>query len=235
MTYEQPDGSVQYHFRHAVGGFFDCSTTLARSLLPVDLQPVELRHGTSVLSVLAFHFDGSPVGPYDEVVLSIVVSPYIEPGRDLPKSAFFPVVVATSTRESRDHAIERWQLPHYMEPIKVQWKEQPGRVDVHVAGPPGKMFDLSITDYEWSEVEHRYQTFMQTQDGLRTSDVLLEGRFSDNEEERGRVTFYQPGIKSLLNIGDPGDIGTVPFRELWMKDGLETFCPLRGLSLMPTR
>src|SRR5579884_548577 len=46
------DGFVQYHFRDAIGGFFEFPTENARAILPPELQPIEPHHGSSVLSVV---------------------------------------------------------------------------------------------------------------------------------------------------------------------------------------
>jgi hypothetical protein len=43
--------------------------------------------------------------------MCIVSPPLVKPGES-PKSAFYPYQVATTTRGARDHAIERWHLPH---------------------------------------------------------------------------------------------------------------------------
>src|SRR5215210_7293843 len=111
---------VQYHFRDAIGGFFEFPTENARSLLPPDLQPTEPRHGSSVLSVMAFDFHTSPVGEYGELILSILVAPRIERGTPMPRSAFYPSRLGTTGRRSREHAIERWHLPHYMQDINLK-------------------------------------------------------------------------------------------------------------------
>ena len=80
------DGFVQYHFRDAIGGFFEFPTENARAILPPELQPIEPHHGSSVLSVMAFDFHDSPVGNYGELILSILVAPRIEAGQPWPRS-----------------------------------------------------------------------------------------------------------------------------------------------------
>jgi hypothetical protein len=75
---------------------------------------MEAMHERSVMAVLAFQFTESEVGAYDELVMAVITPPMVVPGKPLPKAAFFPFMVATSTPESRAHAIERWRLPHHM-------------------------------------------------------------------------------------------------------------------------
>ena len=160
------DGMVQYHFRDAIGGFFEFPTENARAILPPELQPIEPHHGSSVLSVMAFDFHDSPVGDYGELILSILVSPRVEHGVPMPRSAFFPFRLATTTRESREHAIERWHLPHYMQDISLTW-------------------------------------------------------------ERGGITIHSQAMTGLV---EDWDVDFTPFRELWMKNGLQTFHPLQTLA-----
>ena len=53
--------------------------------------------------------------------MSVIVSPLVKPGERLPKSAFYPYLVATTTKAARDHAIERWHLPHWMEDVEIEF------------------------------------------------------------------------------------------------------------------
>ena len=71
----------------------------------------------------AFDFTESTVGSYGEVVMSMIVAPLVKPGERLPKSAFYPYLVGTTTKAARDHAIERWHLPHWMEDVEMSWAE----------------------------------------------------------------------------------------------------------------
>lgn len=221
------DGFVQYHFRDAIGGFFEFPTENARTLLPPELQPIEPHHGSSVLSVMAFDFHDSPVGEYGELILSILVSPLIEPHAPMPRVAFFPFRLGTTTRESREHAIERWHLPHYMQDIGLNWERGDGHVTIHATDHGNPMVDMTITEHEWSNVEHRYQSFMNDDEGAYTSTIIMAGSFSENEEERGGITIYSQGMTDLI---DHWDVTTTPFRELWMREGKQTFHPLRQLA-----
>ena len=221
------DAFVQYHYRDAIGGFFEFPTENARQLLPPDLQPIEPHHGSAVLSVMAFDFVKSPVGEYGELILSILVSPLIEPGAPMPRSAFYPFKLGTTTRESREHAIERWHLPHYMQDIDLEWQHGDGHVTIEATDKGLPMVQMTVTEHEWSRVEHRYQSFMQDEDGFYTSTIIMAGQFSENEEERGGIVIRSQGMTDLI---DNWDIETTPFRELWMRNGLQTFHPLQTLA-----
>src|SRR5690348_15843789 len=97
-------GIVEYHFRDAIGGFFEFPTENARTLLPPELQPIEPHHGSSVLSVMAFDLHDSPVGEYGERIRSILGSPLLDPHAPMPRPAFCSFRLGTTTRESREHA-----------------------------------------------------------------------------------------------------------------------------------
>lgn len=225
------DGSVgervQYHFRDAIGGFFEFPTANARALLPPALQPIEPRHGSSVLSVMAFDFHDSPVGAYGELILSVLVAPRVDPGRPWPRSAFYPFRLGTTTRESREHAIERWHLPHYMQDIALHWQRGDGHVTIHASDRGQPIVDMTITEHEWSTVEHPYQAFMQDDDDAYASMIVMAGAFSENEEERGGITIHS---QAMTDLCADWEVDVTPFRELWMKNGVQTFHPLQRLA-----
>src|SRR4029453_1887278 len=112
-------GLTRYGYANAISGFFEFPPENARRLLPRPPEPAELRPGTSIFSMTAFDFTESMVGPYGEVVMSVIVAPLVKPGERLPKAAFYPYLVATTTKAARDHAIERWHLPHWMEDVEI--------------------------------------------------------------------------------------------------------------------
>jgi hypothetical protein len=220
-------GFVQYHFRHAIGGFFEFPTANARKILPPHLHPVEPHHGQSVLSVMAFDFHNSMVGEYGELILSVLSMPRIEPGSPLPRSAFYPFLLGTTTKASRDHAIERWHLPHFMDNIDLSFDA--GDDDIRIAAAHGgaPIIDMRIMDYDWEKVSHRYQCFMHDADGSYMSTIIMEADFSENEEERGEIEIHPHAFTSAI---DRDAVTTTPFRELWMRDGLQTFHPLEQLA-----
>jgi hypothetical protein len=226
------NGFVQYHYRDAIGGFFEFPTDNARALLPQDLQPIEPHHGSSVLSVMAFDFHDSPVGSYGELILSILTAPRVEPGQPWPKSAFFPFRLATTTRESREHAIERWHLPHYMKDIDLRWDRGDGHVTIHATERGQPIVDMTVTEFEWSRVEHRYQAFMHDEEGFYSSTIVMAGQFSENEEEKGGIVIHTQAMTELL---EDWELTTTPFRELWMKNGVQTFHPLQQLAAYARR
>ena len=219
---------TRYGYRDAVSGFFEFPTVNARRILPTHIEPVEVHHGTSVFSMTAFDFDDSLVGPYGEVVMAVIVAPLVKPGERLPKSAFYPYRVATTTKAARDHAIERWHLPHWMQDVRLEFDRQPRRITARVASADGEpVAELSISDHSWDPVSHLYQSFMKDSQGTFLANILMEGLQSEHEEETGRLVLHEHAFNEDLTIPDLHD---VPFRELWMRDGRQTFDPLIQLQ-----
>ncbi|HEY6546366.1 MAG TPA: hypothetical protein VI589_00610 [Vicinamibacteria bacterium] len=220
-------GLTRYGYANAISGFFEFPTDNARRILPKHLEPAELHHGSSIFSMTAFDFDQSEVGSYGEVVMSVIVSPLVKPGEKLPKSAFYPYLVGTTTRAARDHAIERWHLPHWMEDVEMHF-EPAGRslsARVLVGGAP--VADLTVSDHSWQSVSHLYQSFMRDDSGAYLANITMEGEQSEHEEETGRIKLYDHAFNRELMISE---IYEQPFRELWMRAGRQTFEPLKTLQ-----
>jgi hypothetical protein len=220
-------GLTRYGYANAISGFFEFPTDNARRILPKYLEPAELHHGSSIFSMTAFDFDQSEVGSYGEVVMSVIVSPLVKPGEKLPKSAFYPYLVGTTTRAAREHAIERWHLPHWMEDVEMHF-EPAGRslsARVLVGGAP--VADLSVSDHSWQSVSHLYQSFMRDDSGAYLANITMEGEQSEHEEETGRIKLYDHAFNRELMISE---IYEQPFRELWMRAGRQTFEPLKTLQ-----
>ena len=224
-----PPGFVQYHFRHAIGGFFEFPTANARRILPPHLQPVEPHHGQSVLSVMAFDFHKSMVGEYGELILSVLVDAAHRAGR-----AASPLRVLSvpprhdDAGESREHAIERWHLPHFMENIDLSFDAQD---DGHPDRGGARAARRSSTCGSPTTSGRRSRTatsaFMHDADGSYMSTIIMDADFSENEEERGEITIHTHPFTAAI---DRDGVNTTPFRELWMRDGLQTFHPLETLA-----
>ncbi|HWW94662.1 MAG TPA: hypothetical protein VN375_14940 [Vicinamibacteria bacterium] len=218
---------TRYGYRNAISGFFEFPTENARRILPRHLEPAELHHGSSIFSLTAFDFTESEVGAYGEVVMSVIVAPLVKAGEKLPKSAFYPYLVATTTKAARDHAIERWHLPHWMEDVGVLFQHQGRTITARVAADGTPVAELTITDYSWQKVSHLYQSFMKDDEGAYLANITMEGSQSEHEEETGRLKLHEHPFNKDLAISE---IYENPFRELWMRDGVQTFEPLIQLQ-----
>jgi hypothetical protein len=218
---------TRYGYRDAISGFFEFPTENARRILPPGLEPVELHHGTSVFSMTAFDFTESMVGPYGEVVMSVIVAPLVKPGERLPKSAFYPYLVGTTTAAARAHAIERWHLPHWMEDVEIAFAREERRLTARVTADGAPAVEMTIYDHSWNPVSHLYQSFMRDGEHAYLAHITMEGQQSEHEEETGQIRLHEHPFNKDLSIADVYD---VPFRELWMRQGIQTFEPLVQLE-----
>jgi hypothetical protein len=218
---------TRYRFRHAVSAFFEMPREVAKPCLPGRLEPLEANHGIGVFAATAFDFVDSEVGAYQELVLSILTPPRISVGGEWPRSAFFPFVVGTSTEASRLHAIERWRLPHYMRDIDVEFEENTDRIRIraHERGRP--VLDLDVSGGEWGQTQQLYQVFSASDDQLYKADVHMEGLSTEHEEETGRLVLHDHPMCARLT---GADVASRPFREIWQRNGVQSFEALKVLA-----
>lgn len=211
---------TRYGFENCVGAFFEMSTEDARSLLPSHLEPMEVMHGRSVLAVLAFQFTDSEVGAYDELVMSVITPPRVVPGEALPKAAFFPFMVATSTEASREHAIERWHLPHFMKDLDFDFEESEGTMKVTVRDGEAEVLEMTVTDHDFEPVVNPYHCFTVEGDERFKVNIFMDAPHSAHEEEEGELILHEHPMNAGLTLED---VSTYPFREEWYRAGVQTF------------
>lgn len=209
-----------YEFKQCVGAMFEMSTADASALLPSHLQPLEVQHTRSVLAVLAFQFTNSEVGAYDEVVLSVVTPPRADPGKPIPKAAFFPFMVGTSTEASRQHAIDRWHLPHHMEDLNFDFQESGGRMTVSVREGESPVLRLTLTDHEFHPVVNPYHCFMMNGEERLKVNLYMDAPHSQHEEETGELVLFEHPMTRGLTLPE---VSSYPFREEWYQAGVQTF------------
>ena len=209
-----------YGYDLCVGGYFEMPTSDARALLPDHLEPLEVQHDRSILAITAFRFTESVVGPYDEVVLAVVVPPMVEPGRPLPKAAFYPFMVGTSTPESREHAIERWHLPHYMKDIQVDFSRDGEQLTVAVSDDGAPVLELVVTEFDRGKTANNYMCFTVDPEDRYKVNILMEADHTEHEEETGSLTLYEHPMTAGLTIDE---VNSYPFREEWYGRGKQTF------------
>jgi hypothetical protein len=213
---------TRYGFENCVGAFFQMSTEDARRILPPHLEPIEVQHTRSVLAILAFQFTESEVGSYDELVLAVITPPRVDPGKPLPKAAFFPFMVATSTEASRLHAIERWHLPHYMKDLDFTFEEGGGRMKVTVRDEGAPVVELTVTEHDFVPQMNPYHAFTVDQAvGERYKvNIYMEAPHSDHEFEEGELVLHPHAMTEALT---PEEVSSYPFREEWYRAGMQTF------------
>ncbi len=216
-----------YYFNHGLNCLFEMPTSDARRLVPLYLQPLEVQHERSVLSVTVFDFFEGDGGVYQEVVLSVLVPPLIKPGDPLPKAGLYPFVVATSTEMGRREGVDRWKLPHLTRDVQVAFTEGDGQISAEASADGEPILELTGTSHRFEPAELLFHTFMSDAGGIYKSDVTMRGEsYSEHEFERGSLVIHPHEMTEGLTIDEIAD---APFREQWMKKGAEVFAPLEAI------
>ena len=213
-----PVGS--YRFHTGVSAFFEMATSDARAVLPEHLEPIEIRHQRSVLSVTAFLFDDSVVGPYTEVMFSVIVPPKVSPWGQHAKAGFYPFLAATSSDEARRIKAERFHFPYHEGRIDAQFIETDERMRIRVFGAGSPMIDMSVTPGPWETTTHLLQGFMMNGDQRLRTTLQISGDYAVHENEGGQMTLFpHPMTAGLLKE----EVSPYPFREHSFKNGTEVF------------
>ena len=213
-----PIGS--YPFSTGVSAFFEMATPDARELLPDHLEPVEIRHQRSVLSVTAFLFQDSVVGPYTELMFSVVVPAMVAKWGEHAKGGFFPFLAAVSNSEARRIKSRRFHFPYLDEDIDAQFIETDGRLRVRAFGDGEPIVGFSVTQGRWEDMSHILQGFMMNGDERLRATLQISSQYSVHENEQGNMTLFPHKMtEGLLS----GEVAAYPFREHWFKNGTEVF------------
>lgn len=222
-----PDGRGRYYFHHGLSCLFEMPTSDARRLVASDLQPLEVQHERSVLSVTVFDFYEGDAGAFHEVVLSVLVPPLVKPGDPLPKAALYPFLVATSTETGRREGVDRWKLPHLERDVEVTFTEAEGHICATTSVDGEPIFQLTGTSHLFEPAELLFHTFVSDAGGVYKSDITMRGEsYSEHEFETGSLVIYPHELTAGLTIDE---IARAPFREQWMKKGVEVFAPLEAI------
>jgi hypothetical protein len=68
---------------------------------------------------------------------------------------------------------------------------------------------------------------MRDNDTTYLAHITMEGSQSEHEDEKGLIKLYDHPFNQPLQISE---VYEVPFRELWMRSGMQTFQPLVELE-----
>lgn len=218
---------ASFRFRSCVGAFCELPTEIAREILPGDLQPVELHHGAGVLSAMAFEYQDTPFGDYRELVLGVAVAPRVEPGGAMPRSAFFPFGVVSTSAAARDFAAAHLHLPYYTGDLAIDMIQRDGEMHVAVRDGADPVIEMRVTEHDWRDVDHAYQALMRDGAGLWAADIRMRAGFSENEEQRGDLVLHEHPLTAELPVSELD--GTL-FREQWMRNGTQDFQQLRRVA-----
>lgn len=214
------------YFSTGISAFFEMATADAVRLLPPHLQPIEINPQRSILNVSIFHFQRSEVGPYAELMFSVVVPPVADEWGKHPKGGFFPILAATSSVRSREHRKQLLRIPHYEENIDAQFIERPERLRVRIRAGGKPVVALSVTPHVWLSTTHLLHAFMMDGSRRLKADFQVSGRYTVHEQERGSMTIHRHPMTDRLNLGE---LSRQPFREHWLKEGCELFHPVESL------
>jgi hypothetical protein len=215
-----------YRFQTGVSAFFDMATSDARALIPSHLEPMEVTHQRSVLSVTAFLFEDSVVGPYTELMFSVIVPPTVAQWGQHAKAGFYPFLAATTSEEARRIKSERFHFPYLEDNIDAQFIEREDELRIRIFGGKEPMLDLRVTPGPWETMTHLLQGFMMNgEERLRTT-LQISGDYTVHENEGGRMTLFpHPFTQELLRQ----EVSPHPFREHWFKNGTEVFHQLETI------
>lgn len=214
-----------YRFNTGVSAFFEMATSDARAVLPEHLEPIEVRHQRSVLSVTAFLFDDSVVGPYTEIMFSVIVPPMVAQWGQHAKAGFYPFVAATSSKEARRIKSERFFFPYHDQDIDAQFIETDDRLRVRVFGGGDPIVDMSVTPGAWETTTHLLQGFMMNGEQKLRTTLQISGDYTVHENESGRMTLFPHAMTGGILRHE---VSAEPFREHWFKNGTETFHKLEA-------
>ncbi len=210
----------KYCFSTGVSAFFEMATADARGVIPAYLQPIEVRHQRSVLTVTAFLFEDSVVGPYTELMFAVVVPPMVEEWGHHAKAGFFPFLMATSSAEARRLRAERYHFPYSDQDIDAQFIETPERLRVRAWGGGQPIVDFSVTQGAWESTSHLLQSFAGYGKARYRANVQISGQYTVHENERGSMILYPHEFTRAIA---PSEVAPYPFREHWLKNGTEVF------------
>lgn len=224
--------TVDYHIANGINCLFEIPTGTARRYLPAGEEPVEVNHGVSLIGITLFDFSESPVGPYQELVVSLYVVPRLGVTEQHPHAAVHPIVVASSSQAARDHAIELWHLPHFMEDIGIEfnvWADGQtitGRVFCHRWEP---IVELTVRQTGvWKPMNQLFQSFQSDETGAYLGVFNMEGSLMEHEENTGSVRLHP--LHRFFDRLDLSAMDTLPFREMWLKNGVERYRELVALQ-----
>jgi hypothetical protein len=201
------------------------ATADARAVLPDHLEPIEVRHQRSVLSVNAFLFDDSVVGPYTEIMFAVIVPPLVAAWGQHAKAGLFPFLAATSSEEARRIKSERFHFPYHDQNIDAQFIETKDRVRIRVFGAGAPILDLSVTQGAWETTTHLLQGFMMNGTERLRTIMQISGDYTVHENEGVDMTLFpHPITTDLLRQ----EVSPYPFREHCFKNGTEVFHKLEA-------
>jgi hypothetical protein len=217
---------ARFRYSRGLTGTFELPTEAAKRLVHPSLEAVEVHHGTSVLTVSVFDFTESPFGPYGELVLAVVVAPFVRPGQAMPQAALYPYAVGTTSTPIRQMVLPQWPLPYWQEDLRLDFTAGDGRRQVAVVAGGAPLLDMTLYEHEWSEEAQLNQVFAIGPGGGSAALITTHGSYSDHEDGRGELRLYPHPIHKGLDVAM---VESLPLREACLVDGVRTIDSLVSL------
>lgn len=210
----------RYMFRAAIGAYFHVDTNIVRNWLPKGLVPLEARPGHSVLAITSFDFIDSEVGPYGEVVISILVPPFANRDVELPHAATFPIVLLTTTEASAAHNGERWYLPGFERPVNIELTQVENRRILRVVDNGNPILSLHVQRQGGGSASRLFQVFTTHKGILHRANVRFLGDLDEHQNETGKLELFPHPLADRIAAALQDDL---PIVEQSMDAGEEQY------------
>jgi hypothetical protein len=112
--------------------------------------------------------------------------------------------------------------------VEVALEPKEGKLTARVRAEGSLAVELTITDHSWNPVSQLFQSFQQDEEGRYLANIVFEGEQSEHEEETGRIKLHDHAFNKDVVIAD---VYEEPFREMWMRSGVQLFDPLVRLPV----
>jgi hypothetical protein len=129
-------------------------------------------------------------------------------------------MLATSTTAAREHAIERWHLPHYMKDLDFSFDVDAGEMKVGVFDEGSPVLELRVSDHSFKPANFPYHCFMTNGDERLKVNIFMNAPHSQHEEETGELILHPHPMTEALTLQE---VSSYPFREEWYQAGVQTF------------
>jgi hypothetical protein len=114
-----------------------------------------------------------------------------------------------------------------MRNVDVVFTEGDGRLSAAASAGGEPILELTGTSHRFEPAELLFHTFMSDAGGSYKADVTIRGEsYSEHEFERGSLVIHPHEMTEGLSRDEIAD---APFREQWMKKGVEVFAPLEAI------
>ncbi len=220
---------VEYPFDVALSAMFELPCEVARELLPEHPEPIEVVHGQAALAVTVFNFTTSPVGPYRELALAVLVAPRVDREHVVPHAAFHTFLLAATTQVARQHAIDLWHLPHYLADVDIQVDAPPeaSTASARVTDAEGRpVLALQVTRAQpFRAARRRYESFQRDASGLHVGTFEIHGELAESEDGGGALEVWDHPLHARpLALR----ASRSPLVTAWVRDGMESYLSIEG-------